>query len=74
MHAKEDNGRRLHLDTFSSILGQPAVNAKGVDWKKVSAAADADGVKWWIAECEWGRDSLHAITESYKFLQRLGRC
>lgn len=74
MHAKEDNGRRLHLDTFSSILGQPAVNAKGVDWKKVSAAADADGVKWWIAECECGRDSLHAITESYKFLQRLGRC
>ena len=74
MHAKEDNGRRLHLDTFSGILGQPAANAKGVDWKKVSAAADADGVKWWIAECECGRDSLHAIAESYKFLERLGRC
>jgi hypothetical protein len=50
------------------------VNAKGVDWPKVSAAADADGVKWWIAECEVHLDSLVPITESFRFLQRLGRC
>ena len=74
MHAKEDNGRRKRMDTFDGILGHPPVNAKGVDWPKVSAAADADGVKWWIAECEVSLDSLVPITESFKFLQRLGRC
>ena len=74
MHAKEDNGRRKMMHTFDGILGKPAANAKGVDWKKVDAAADADGVKWWIAECEAHLDSLAPITESYKFLQGLGRC
>ena len=71
MHAKEDNGRRMRMDTFDGILGHPPVNAKGVDWPKVSAAADADGVKWWIAECEVHLDSLQPITESFKFLRRL---
>lgn len=74
MHAKEDNGRRLRMDTFDGVLGRPAANARGVDWKKVSAAADADGVKWWIAECEAHLDSLTPLAESFKFLQRLGRC
>ena len=74
MHAKEDNGRRKMMHTFDGILGKPAANAKGVDWKKVAVAADADGVKWWIAECEAHLDSLMPVAESYKFLKSLGRC
>ena len=44
------------MDTFDGILGHPPVNAKGVDWPKVSAAADADGASWFVefaADASW---------------------
>ena len=79
LHAKE-NGMGRGVKKFDAILGQPGrdadgkVCAKGVDWDKLALAADADGVKWWVVECERHFDSLDAITPSFQFLRSKGRC
>ena len=79
LHAKE-NGMGRGVKKFDAILGQPGrdadgkVCAKGVDWDKLALAADADGVKWWVVECERHFDSLDAITPSFQFLKSKGRC
>jgi sugar phosphate isomerase/epimerase len=59
---------------FDAILGQPGQpGAKGVEWDKLFPVADANGVKWWVVECERHFDSLEAITPSYAFLKGKGR-
>ncbi len=74
LHAKE-NGMGKDVKTFDAILGQPGKpGAKPVDWDCVAAAADADGVEWWVVECERHADSFKAITPSFEFLRSKGRC
>ena len=70
-HAKE-NG--MGSKKFDAILGQPGEGAVGVAWDALFKATDADGVKWYVVECERHFDSLMPITESFKFLQSKGRC
>ena len=72
LHAKE-NGMGCKGE-FHAILGQPGEGAKGVDWDKLFPITDADGVKWYVVECEKHEDTLLAITESFKFLKSKGRC
>ena len=71
LHAKE-NG--MGSKKFDAILGQPGEGAVGVAWDSLFKATDADGVKWYVVECERHFDSLMPITESFKFLQSKGRC
>ena len=71
LHAKE-NG--MGSKKFDAILGQPGEGAVGVAWDALFKATDADGVKWYVVECERHFDSLMPITESFKFLQSKGRC
>ena len=59
---------------FDAILGQPGDGAVGVAWDRLFPVTDADGVKWYVVECERHFDSLMPITESFKFLQSKGRC
>ena len=74
LHAKE-NGMGKNVTKFDAILGQPGQpGAKGVDWDKLAPVADADGVKWWVVECERHFDGLMPVTESFKFLKSKGRC
>jgi sugar phosphate isomerase/epimerase len=73
LHAKE-NGMGKSVTKFDAILGQPGQpGAKGVEWDKLFPVADANGVKWWVVECERHFDSLEAITPSYAFLKSKGR-
>ena len=74
LHAKE-NGMGKDVKQFDAILGQPGKpGAVGVDWDKLFKATDADGVEWYVVECERHSDSLYAVTESFKFLKSKGRC
>ena len=74
LHAKE-NGMGKGVTKFDAILGQPGQpGAKGVDWDALFPVSDADGVKWYVVECERHFDSLMPITESFKFLKSKGRC
>ena len=74
LHATE-NGMGKGVKEFDAILGQPGKpGAVPVDWDKLAPVADADGVKWWVVECERHSKTLYAITESFKFLQSKGRC
>ena len=71
LHAKE-NG--MGSKKFDAILGQPGDGAVGVAWDRLFPVTDADGVKWYVVECERHFDSLMPITESFKCLQSKGRC
>lgn len=74
LHAKE-NGMGKGVTKFDAILGQPGQpGAVGVDWDRLAVAADADGVKWWVVECERHFETLDAITPSFAFLKSKGRC
>jgi len=79
LHAKE-NGMGRGVKKFDAILGKPGCDADGkvcavgVDWKKLIPVADADGVQWWVVECERHQDSLDAIKPSFEFLKSIGRC
>ena len=74
LHAKE-NGMGKGVKKFEAILGQPGQpGAKGVDWDKLFKAADKDGVKWWVVECERHAGSLAAVKPSFEFLKAKGRC
>lgn len=74
LHAKE-NGMGRGVKKFDAILGQPGQpGAKGVDWDKLFKAADKDGVKWWVVECERHAGSLAAVKPSFEFLKAKGRC
>jgi len=71
LHAKE-NG--MGSKKFDAVLGQPGDGAVGVAWDRLFPVTDADGVKWYVVECERHFESLMPITESFKFLQSKGRC
>ena len=73
LHAKE-NGMGKEVKEFDAILGQPGDGAVGVAWDRLFPVTDADGVKWYVVECERHFESLMPITESFKFLQSKGRC
>ncbi len=73
LHAKE-NGMGKGVKGFNAILGKPGDGAKGVEWDRLFPVTDADGVKWYVVECERHEDSLMAITESFRFLHSKGRC
>lgn len=70
LHAKE-NG--MDAPDFDAVLGRPGSGAKGVDWQRLAPAADANGVKWWVVECERHFDSLDAVRPSFEFLRSIGR-
>lgn len=73
LHAKE-NGMGPGVKTFDAILGQPGKpGAKGVEWDRLFPVTDADGVKWYVVECERHEDSLDAIKPSIEFLKSKGR-
>ncbi|MGN0853214.1 MAG: sugar phosphate isomerase/epimerase family protein [Kiritimatiellia bacterium] len=73
LHAKE-NGMGKGVTSFDAILGQPGKpGATPVDWDGLFPVTDADGVKWYVVECERHEDTLMAITESFKFLRSKGR-
>ena len=85
LHAKENGceylagNKRNWADRFDAILGQPGKfkdgrSVPGVDWDKLFKATDADGVKWYVVECEKHENSLKAIEASFKFLKSKGRC
>ena len=85
LHAKENGCRytadckRVWADSFDAILGKPGVfkdgsTVPGVNWDKLFKTSDADGVKWYVVECEKHEDGLMAIDESFKFLKSKGRC
>ena len=83
LHAKENGcltdgkGKRIWADHFEGILGQPGSfndgrKVKGVDWDKLFPVTDADGVKWYVVECEKNAANLTAIDASLKFLKGKG--
>ena len=73
LHAKE-NGMGKDVKTFDAILGQPGKpDAKPVDWDALFPVTDADGVAWYVVECERHQDDLSAITPSFEFLKSKGR-
>ena len=84
LHAKENGCRygagaqRFWAEKFDAILGKPGVfkdgtTVPGVDWDRLFKTSDADGVKWYVVECEKHEDSLLAVDASYKFLRSKGR-
>ena len=84
LHAKENgcrydkDNKRAWADKFDAILGKPGVfndgsTVPGVDWDKLFKVSDANGVKWYVVECEKHEDKLFAIDESFKFLKSKGR-
>ena len=85
LHAKEnagyldESGHRRYAPVFEGILGQPAKFNDGrtvtpVNWDALFPVTDADGVAWYVVECEKNASNLKAVTESFKFLQSKGRC
>ena len=72
IHAKE-NGMGKGVKKFDAILGKPGEpGAKGVDWDDVIKSTTANGVKWFVVECERHFNSLEAVTPSYAFLKSKG--
>ena len=73
LHAKE-NGMGKDVKEFDAILGQPGKpGATPVAWDRLFPATDADGVKWYVVECERHEDSLDAVKPSFEFLRSKGR-
>ena len=77
LHAKE-NGMGEGVKKFDAILGQPGCDENGkpcatpVDWDGLIPVTEADGVEWYVTECERHFDDLSAITPSYAFLKAKG--
>ena len=73
LHAKE-NGMGAGVKEFDAILGQPGrPGAVGVDWDRLFPVTDADGVQWYVVECERHCDTLDAVIPSFEFLKSKGR-
>ncbi|MBR1922026.1 MAG: sugar phosphate isomerase/epimerase [Kiritimatiellae bacterium] len=74
LHAKE-NGMGKDVKEFDAILGQPGKpGATPVDWDGLFPVTDADGVEWYVVECERHFDDIEkAVVPSFKFLQSKGR-
>lgn len=77
LHAKE-NGMGEGVKKFDAILGQPGCDENGkvcatpVDWDGLIPVTEADGVEWYVTECERHFDDLSAVTPSYAFLKGKG--
>ena len=77
LHAKE-NGMGKGVAKFDAILGKPGCDKDGrpcatpVDWDGLIPVSEADGVKWYVVECERHFDDLSAVTPSYAFLKSKG--
>ncbi len=68
IHAKE------HACSSSGILGDVPKGRKGVDWDKLFAATDANGVEWYVVETEsMQRRSMIPPTGAIEFLLGKGR-
>ena len=66
LHAKENGSP-------DAILGQtPKPGSRPVDWDGLIPVTEADGVKWYVVECERHDKDLTAITPSYEFLKLKG--
>jgi sugar phosphate isomerase/epimerase len=79
LHAKE-NGMGAGVKKFDAILGQPGCDADGkrcatpVDWDGLFPVTDADGVEWYVVECERHFDDINgAVIPSFNFLKSKGR-
>ena len=73
LHAKE-NGMGPGVKTFDAILGKPGEpGATPVDWDRLFPVTDADGVQWYVVECERHEDDLSAVKPSFEFLKSKGR-
>ena len=73
LHAKE-NGMGKDVKEFDAILGQPGKpGATPVPWDELFPVTDADGVKWYVVECERHEDTFDAIKPSFDFLKSKGR-
>ena len=77
LHAKE-NGMGKGVEKFDAILGRPGCDKDGkpcatpVGWDGLIPVSEADGVKWYVVECERHFDDLSAVTPSYAFLKSKG--
>ena len=79
LHAKE-NGMGAGVKKFDAILGQPGCDENGkrcatpVDWDGLFPVTDADGVEWYVVECEKHFDDINgAVIPSFNFLKSKGR-
>ena len=74
LHAKE-NGMGKNVKQFDAILGQPGKpGATPVDWDGLFPVTDADGVAWYVVECERHFDDINAaVVPSFQFLKSKGR-
>ena len=78
IHAKE-NGMGKGVKKFDAILGKPGCDENGklcatpVPWDELFPVTDADGVKWYVVECEKHEDTFDAIKPSFEFLKAKGR-
>jgi len=79
LHAKE-NGMGKGVKKFDAILGQPGCDAEGkrcatpVNWDALFPVTDADGVQWYVVECERHFDDINgAVIPSFEFLKSKGR-
>ena len=79
LHAKE-NGMGKGVKKFDAILGRPGCDANGnpcatpVDWDGLFPVTDADGVRWYVVECERHFDDINgAVIPSFEFLKAKGR-
>ena len=72
LHAKE-NGMGSGVREFDAILGKPGKpGAKPVDWDGLIPVTEADGVEWYVVECERHFEDLSAVLPSYRFLKSKG--
>ena len=68
-----------NVKKFDAILGKPGCDADGkpcatpVDWDGLFPVTDADGVEWYVVECERHANSLEAVKPSFEFLKSKGR-
>ena len=79
LHAKE-NGMGKGVKKFDAILGKPGCDENGkvcataVAWDDLFPVSDADGVEWYVIECERHFDDIAgAVIPSYNFLKGKGR-
>ena len=65
---------------FDAILGKPGCDENGklcatpVPWDELFPVTDADGVQWYVVECETNPKSLDSVRGSIWFLRSKGRC
>ena len=68
------------MKKFDAILGKPGCDENGkvcataVAWDDLFPVSDADGVEWYVVECERHFDDIAgAVVPSYNFLKGKGR-